>query len=406
MKKHLVLAAAVFAGTMAMSAQMQVVKDAERAQKSGEPAAKVAEMIAPAFTNPETAQLAQVYYIPGKASFSEFDKLYGSKSLGLLKEGQDKQMADDLLRGYDFYMKALPLDETVDAKGKKKTKYTKEIINTIAGHANDFNDAALIYWEGKDYAGAYDSWNIFLGLQSDPLFEGKIKTIPDTIIGEIYFNQALAAWQADQLENALKSFANAESKGYSKKPLYDYALAVATGLKNEDAIFDWATKGNALYGKEDPNYLGNMINVYLQRKDYDKALSTIDEAIATDPNNAQYYLVKGILFDNMDKLDDAKAMFEKAVSLDANNVAALTQLGASICRQAYALSDTAPTSINESQAFFEAKIRPLFIEASQYLEKAWQLDNDNQDALRYLDNIYYNLNDDAKQQEIKARMLQ
>lgn len=406
MKKHLVLAAAIFAGTMAMSAQMQVVKDAERAQKSGEPAAKVAEIITPAFTNPETAQLAQVYYIPGKAAFSEYDKLFGLKQLGQLKDGQAKQMADDLLSGYGFYMKALPLDETVDAKGKKKTKYTKDIINTIAGHANDYNDAALIYWEAKDFAGAYNAWDIFLGMHANEPFKDKVKAVADTVIGEIYFNQALAAWQADQLENALNAFANAESKGYSKKPLYDYALAVATTLKNDDQIFNWAQKGQALYGKEDTNYLGNIINVYLQRKDFDKAFSMIDEAIATDPTNAQYYLVKGILYDNMEKKADAKAMFKKTIEIDPENVAGLTQYGASICQEAYDLSDKGPTTAAESQAYFEANIRPLFLQAAEVLEKAWQLDNNNMDALRYLDNIYYNLNDNAKQEEIKARMLQ
>lgn len=405
MKKNLLLAAAVIMGSMAAQAQLQVVKDAERAQKGGESAAKVAEMIAPAFTNPETAQLAQTYYIPGKASFAEFDKLYGLKTLGQLKEGQDKIMADDLLRGYDFYMKALPLDETVDAKGKVKTKYTKEIVNTVAGHSNDYNEAALTYWEAKDFEGAYNAWNVFLTIQETEPFKDKVKAQADTVIGEIYFNQALAAWQADQLQNALDAFAKAESKGYNKKSLYDYALAVSAGLKNEDAILEWAGKGNAIYGKEDPNFLGNMINVYLQRKEFDKALSMIDEAIATDPTNAQYYLVKGILFDNMDRNDDAKAMFEKAVQLDENNVAALTQLGAAICREAYNLSDHAPTNPAESQAYFDSTIRPVYLKAAEYFEKAWQLDNDNMDALRYLDNIYYNLNDGEKQKEIKARML-
>lgn len=405
MKKHLVLILAMAAGSVAVQAQLNVVKEAERAQKSGESAAKVAEMITPAFTDPETAQLAQVYYIPGKAAFSEYDKLYGIKSLGQLKDGQDKQMADDLISGYEFYMKALPLDKTVDAKGKEKTKYTKEIVNTISGHSSDYNDAAIVYWEAKDFDGAYKAWEVFLSLQENEPFKEKVKALNDTVIGEIYFNQALAAWQADKLENALKSFTKAEAKGYNKKPLYDYALAVSAGLKNDDAVFEWASKGNALYGKEDPNYLGNMINVYLQKKEYDKALSMIDEAIANDPSNAQYYLVKGILYDNMDRADDSKAMFEKAVELNPENVAALTQLGAAICREAYTLSDSAPTTPAESQAFFDAKIRPLFLQAADYLEKAWQLDNDNMDALRYLDNIYYNLNDAEKQKEIKNRML-
>ncbi|MFG6385554.1 MAG: hypothetical protein K1V80_03650 [Muribaculaceae bacterium] len=406
MKKHLVLAAAAFfAGSMAMSAQMQVLKDAERAQKGGEAPAKVVEIITPAFTNSETANLAQTYYIPGKAMFGEFDKLFGLKSLGRLGDGDAKKMADDLMQGYDFYMKALPLDTVVDAKGKVKTKYSKDIINTIAGHVSDYNDAAITYWDVKDYKGAYNAWKVFLDIYEVEPFKSKNTPLQDTVLAEVYFNQALAAWQADSLRNALNSFEKAHAKGYNKKTLYDYALSVSTGLKDNDAMFKWAQLGNEIYGKEDPNYLGYMINVYLQQKEYDKAFTTIDAAIASDPNNSQYYFVKGVLYDNMDKKADAKAMFAKAIELNDSNVQALTQYGAALCQEAYALSDQAPTSAAESQAYFDQKIKPLFEEAATYLEKAWQLDNENMDALRYLENIYYNLRDEQKQNEIKQRML-
>lgn len=407
MKKHLVIAAAAFfAGSMALSAQMQVLKDAERAQKGGEAPAKVVEIITPAFTNPETATLAQTYYIPGKAMFGEYDKLYGMKQLGKLGDGDAKKMATDLLQGYAFYVKALPFDTVVDAKGKVKTKYSKEIINTIAGHASDYNETALTFWDLKDYKGAYDAWEIFLTLNQEEPYKSKVNNLPaDTTIAEIYFNQALAAWQADSLRNALNSFENALNKGYRKKQVYDYALGVATGLKDDDAMFTWAQRGNEAYGKEDSNYLGYMINSYLQKKEFDKAFTTIDAAIAADPNNSQYYFVKGVLYDNMDKKADAKAMFGKAIELDDKNVQALTQYGAALCQEAYTLSDQAPTNPEESQAYFDEKIKPLFLDAATYLEKAWQLDNENMDALRYLDNIYYNLRDEQKQNEIKQRML-
>ena len=405
MNKHLVLAlGALFAGSMALNAQMSVLKDAERAAKSESPAT-VVEMITPAFTNPETAQLAQTYFIPGKAMFEEYNKLFGYKQLGKLGEGDAKKMADDLLQGYGFFMKALPLDSVADAKGKIKTKYSKDIINTLTGHGSDFNDAALTYWDLRDYNGAYNAWNVYLGMYENEPFKSKMPAMADTVIGEIYFNQALAAWQADSLRNALKSFGNAARHGYDKKQLFDYAMAVANGLKDQDAVFEWAQKGNALYGKEDPNYLGNIVNTYLQKKDFDNAFKTIDQAIAADPNNAQYYFIKGILYDNQDKKAEAKDMFKKAISIDDKNVQALTQYGAALCQEAYTLSDQAPTTAAESQAYFNEKIVPLFQEAAGYLEKAWELDNENMDALRYLDNIYYNLQDEAKQKEIKARML-
>ena len=224
----------------------------------------------------------------------------------------------------------------------------------------------------------------------------------DTTLAEIRFNQALAAWQADKLAEALDAFTMSKNMGYNKKQLYDYAIAVATNLHKDDAVYEWAQEAQPLYGKEDPNYLGFIINHYLQAQDYDKAFSMIDEAIANSPDNAQYYVVKGILYDNQDK--KAEAMFKKAIEIDENNAMAQMQYGRALCEEAYKLSDAAPTSPAESEAYYNEKIVPLFKEAADYLEKAWNIDNNNTDALRYLENVYYNLHDDAMLKDVESRM--
>ena len=157
MKKHLALAAAVLLGSIALPAQMQTVKDAERAMKNGAAPEEVMNIIAPAFQDPETAQLAQTYFIPGKAFFQSYDQLLGLKQFNKLPEGGTVAMAQYLLAGYGLFNEALPLDSVPDAKGKIKTKYSKEIINTIAGHFTDYNQAALDLWEARDFNGAYEA---------------------------------------------------------------------------------------------------------------------------------------------------------------------------------------------------------------------------------------------------------
>jgi len=401
MKKQLLMAAAAaIAGASALSAQTQLLKQAE---KSGGSPAEVVKIITPAFSDPETSKMSQTYMIPGKAYFDEYDKLFGMKSLGKATDADNKKMSDDLLEGYNYFMKALAVDTVVDAKGKVKTKNSNKIISTLSGHSNDYNIAALTYWELKEYDNAYKAWDVFLGMHEDPRFQGKIMAQNDTILGEIYFNQALAAWQANQLDNALGSFTKAERKGYAKKQLYDYAMSVAVNKKDNEAVIKWASAGHEKFPDE-PNYLGNIINIYLQNKEFDKAFNTIDQAMANDPNNAQYYVIKGILYDNQEKKAEAKDMFAKAAQLDPQSAQANSLLGYAICQEAYKLSDEAPTSAAEYQAYFDGKIKPLFIEAAEYLEKAYNLDPENSsEALRYLENIYYNLHDEAKQEDVKRR---
>lgn len=403
MKKLSVLAASILMGALAMPAQVQVLKDAERAQKDGKSPQEIVTVITPAMSDPETAVMAQTYVIPGKAFFANYDELFALKQFNKLPEDGNARMVDDLLQGYAFMMKALPLDTVTDAKGKVKTKYSKEIVNTLQGHHADYNNGAIAAWELKDYPKAYDCWETYFRIIENPTL--RPKNVPaDTTLAELRFNQALAAWQADSLTQALKAFDKAKALGYNKKGIYDYAIAVASSLKDDNAVFAWASEAEPLYGNEDANYLGFMINHYLQTKDFDKAFSMIDEAIAKNPGNAQYYVVKGILYDNQDNKAEAKNMFKKALEVDQYNAMALMQYGRALCEEAYKLSDTAPTSPAESEKFYNEQIVPLFREAAEYLENAWNIDNNNTDALRYLENVYYNLHDDAKLNDVQQRL--
>ncbi|MDE6109571.1 MAG: hypothetical protein K2F72_04715, partial [Muribaculaceae bacterium] len=361
---------------------------------------EVVAIVTPAFTDPETATLAQTWYIPGKAAYLQYDDLYGVKTLGKLPEGGEVLMGNLLIDGYGYFTKALPFDSLPNEKGKVKPKYSKEIHSTIAGHYTDYNNAAIAFWEAKDYGKAYEAWELFCTIPG----KFNVNAPADTTMGEIRYNQALAAWQNENYEAALASFLKAKDLGYTKKNLYDYAIAVASQAKNDDAVYNLAKEAQGLYGKEDPNYVGYMINRYLQNQQFDEAYTIIDEAIANDPDNAQYYVVKGILLSENGKKAEAKDFFKKAIALDAANSMALYQYGRALCEEAYALGDTAPTSPKESEIFFEEKIKPLFLEAADYLERAYDEDNNNTDALRYLENAYYNLRDEQKLQDVQNRL--
>ncbi len=404
MKKITILALGL-AVCASAGAQTSVLKEAEQAMKGGKDAAAVMTIITPAFTNPETAQLAQTYYIPGKASFKDYDNLLGLKQFGKTKDGDDVKMGKLLIQGYDMYVKALPLDSVPNEKGKVKPKYSKDIVSTIAGHFTDFTNAGADLYNAKDYDGAYRAWGIFNEIPQNPSFREKLTSVPaDTILGEIAFNQALAAWQGNHLEDALKAFLFAKSKGYSKKQLYDYAIAVADGAKNSEALLALSEEAFGLYGDQDPMYLGQMVNYYLQNKNFDKAFEIINGAIAKDPNNAQYYNIQGVLYENVDKRPEAIAAYKKATELDPEKANALYNYGRQLCESAYALNDAAPTSQREYEAYKAEKIVPLFQQAVDILEKAYTVNPDNTDVLKYLENVYYNLGDEAKLNDVRKRM--
>lgn len=405
MKKVSIIGLCLLTATAA-TAQKTVVKEAEKAMKSGQPFTEVVKIITPAYSNAETEKSAEAYYIPGKAGFKQYDDVLGKKQVGIIKADDPKvaEAANALLGGYEYFMKALPLDSLPDEKGKVKTKYSKDILSTIQGHQSDFNLAAVDFWSAKEYDKAYKSWGIFLDFKGNALFP-KAQQYPDTVLADIAFNQALAAWQASQFDNALASFRNAVKLGYDKKPLYEYAIAVATNAKNNEALIEFAQAGNEKFGHEDSQFVNHIINYYLQTEKYAEACAFLDKAIAADPNNAQYYALEGIIFDN--QKDRAKAMecYQKSIDLDANNSIGLFYMGRANAAQAGEMSDN--YNGNNYDNYKATEIDPLYRKAAELLEKAYNLDKNNRSQiLQVLEICYYNLNDSEGLKTVEQRKLE
>ncbi len=389
----------------AASAQNNLVKEVERTIKSGGVNyADARAQIAPALTNEESKNNAFTWYIAGKLEFACYDDLYGKKAIGQPVDG--KEIGNALINGYKMYMQALPLDTVVNEKGKVKTKHSKDIVKTIAGHYGDFDNAARFLWEAQDFKGAYTAWDIYLTLPQHKAFAKELALSPDSIMGELAYNQALAAWQADCLDSALIAFDRARAFGYNKKQLYDYAISVAVQKGKNDVVYDYAAEGHKLYGKEDSKFISLVINGYIESKDYAKAQATIEEALALDPTNGELYDVMGIIYESQKNDEKAVECYKKAIELNPTFARAQYNLGRKICEKAYAVSDGAKDATQaEYLKLREEQIDPLFREAASHLEEAYKLDENQRDALRYLRNIYYNLNDEENLKRIELLQL-
>ncbi len=386
-------------------AQETVLKDAEKLVKKGADYKEVLNAVTPAMSNPETKDNALTYFLPGQAGYNQYDNLFQMQALGQLDEAGQVVMAEALLGGYENMMKALPLDSVVDAKGKMKTKYSKDIVKTVGGHYNDYLNAGISLWGAQNYKGAYEVWDVYTKLPYNETFVKAIPVLPaDSTISEICYNKGLAAWQMDDPKLALQSFIEAKDKGYDKKTIYDYAIAVATQAGDDDAVTALAYEAQAKYGDEDPNYMGYIINGYITKKEYTKAVDAIDQAIAQDPTNAQYHVIKGILFEQDEIGKDPQPEYEKAVELDSHNAQALYNLGRMYYNKAQNIYNDAP---NDNAAFnkvFNEEFKPVMLQAVDLFERSYAINEDNTDALKLLEQAYYLLNDDANLNATKARL--
>ena len=195
MKKASFVALCLCAG-MAASAQNSLVKDAQKSFKAGSNYAEWIKTLEPAFSNAESKDQAFTYFVPAKAGYENFDYLFT-----LLRAGQDvdvPNMGNSILSGYEYALKALPLDSVADKKGKIKTKHSKDLIKMVASHYNDYDYAARYLYNSKKWAEAYKAWEIYFAVPEDARFAKDVTVSPDSILAE---NAYLMGYVASQMED-------------------------------------------------------------------------------------------------------------------------------------------------------------------------------------------------------------
>lgn len=393
-------------------AQENVLKEAERGLRVEVPDhAKIASMLEGALTDPSTAENVKTWYLAGKNAFQTWQTGWEQLQIG---GNPDKvNMSNAIIKGFDYYTKALPMDTVVDAKGKVKTKYSKEIVKTLGDSPNNFYDAGVFLYEANDLKNAYRAWEIFTQLPTMTAQLGKsTPAMPaDTIMATTYFNMGIFALQADMKPEAMKSFLQAARLGQGETA-YNNALAMAQELQDMQAMEEIANEAFAKYGSQ--NFIGALVNVYVKNGEYEKALEMINKAIAANPESSVLYNVKGVLVENRTNdenisKEDAEAanaealeLYGKAVQLDPDNAEARYNYGRVIANKAYKTSDDAyQLSTAEFNKLKTDTIDPLFKQAAEQLEQAIKLNPEgNRQAFTILKNIYYNLGDEENMKRI------
>lgn len=405
--KRITLMALALGIAACATAQQNVVKDAQRAVKEGKNLNEVINILTPALSNPETAGSSDTWMIPGKAAYDRFDKLIANKQLHMFKNAQDTIDQNMLLvPAYEYYMKALAVDTVIDKKGKPKAKNSKKILDTFAGHFNDYYTAGAELYNYQKYDDAYKAFDIMIKMAQMPQLKKDLAKNPmaqDSILCGVAFNQGLAAWQVERLDDAISSFLKAIELGYDKKSVFDYGMSVAQAAGKNDTLFMFAQKALPIYGKEDSQYIRQIINHYITAKEFDKAFQAINTAIEQDPTNSQFYVVKGIISEYSGDFDAATESYKKAFAINQEDGDAAYNYGRSLYEKASRLSDAAPTTQAEYAVYLNEKIKPLINEAIPLLETAYQLNPDNKDILSYLEQAYYVLGDNKMYEDVQKR---
>ncbi|HET8701992.1 MAG TPA: type IV pilus biogenesis/stability protein PilW, partial [Nitrococcus sp.] len=72
---------------------------------------------------------------------------------------------------------------------------------------------------------------------------------------------------------------------------------------------------------------------YLEKGDLQQAVRKLEKALAQDPSNADAHMTLGVVYEQLDKIDQARENYWRAVQLQPKNPEALNNYGRFLCQQ-------------------------------------------------------------------------
>ena len=286
--------------------------------------------------------------------------------------GQGKEAAYDTLgfnkAVYDAINDAMLCNE----KGKVKPKFESNNANRLYGLRPNLINAGQAAGQQNNQAEALKFFGMYVESAVNPLFNSIDKSKnPDTYLGEVARVAGVYAFQAKNMDLANKYVDVAMKDTAAYKDALNLKLYIMQqGLKTKEDSVQYVNKLKDLYAKDTNNeqIFSNLVTMYGGLKmtaEQDKVLS---DKLAADPTNALAWALKGQIYMNSNKPEEAVDCFKKSVAKDGKNVIVLTYLG--FCLNAQAAKD----------GVSKADQQKLYKESEGYLEQARSLDPNREKA--------------------------
>lgn len=395
--KKLFLSILLIAGVSMIFAQKSNVSTADRLTQQDKPNFKGArESIKPALTDESTKNDPKTYYTAGMIGFKENEALL--TEMYLQKDINQKKKGEAIIESYNYFIKANELDMLPNKRGKIRPKYTRRIKENLKTYYTDqlnlINYGAVLF-DGKEYDKAFEVFQIFLSIPKLPLMKNEIPTNDSTYHMIQYFS-GLAATNSKKHKEAIKIYEDLKNVNYENKNVYQLLTEEYKNAKDTVKYMSTLKEGFDKF-KDDPWFLQNIINHYINTEQIEQASNYLNAAIEQAPNIPEYYYVKGNIEDRLGNTEEARKAFDKAVELKPDYAEGYFGIGRLIYNQAVEMLKAADT-IKDNKTYNQEveKANLVFKQSKPFLEKAVELNPNDNDFKQTLKMLYYRLGENEK----------
>jgi tetratricopeptide (TPR) repeat protein len=316
---------------------------------------------------------------------------YGNIYLSIQLTEDEKYKAldpDALEKAYDGYQKALKLDADKE--------YTNDINDRILVCAEQFYNKGVNKYNEEKYAEAVKSFDKSAGINSSI---GKIDSLAT-------FNAALCAELSGAPKDAKTKYIQLIEWNYNQPAIYSSLSEILKAEGDTATALSYLQMGRKKY-PENFNLIIGETNIYLAAGEKDKALELLKLALTQDDKNPTIFFAVGTNYDQMGNFEEAEKAYLQAISLKADYFDANYNLGALYVNKAIEIMDKANAlPLNEEKQYvaLKADADALLVKSLPYLERADELQPNDQYTMRTLKDIYTRLSMVDKLKSINEKL--
>ncbi len=403
MKKLILSLFLVISFTFSYAQKSNVSKAKNKALMDNPDLPGAREAIKLALNDSTTKNLAETWYVAGLIGYSENDAAYKKALLNQRFDTIAKGNA--ILESFDYFKNALKLDQLPDAKGKVKPKFSKEIKSKLTEYYKIQQNLVAFgayLFEKKKYEATVKAFDAFLEIPKLPVMNNEIKL--DSTYNMITYYAAVAASNAKMHDKSIAYYESLKDKNYETKAVYQLLYEEYNNQK--DSVNSLKTlKAGAEKFPNDAWFLQNIINYYIFSKKTNDALVYLNNAIAREPNSAQYRYVKGNLDESVGNYDEALGAFNKAIELDPKMADAYAGKGRLFYNKAVKMAEEA-NKIKDVKLYKAemAKVDEEFKQSIPFFKKAAEVNPKEVEFKKTLKTLYYRLKMDAEFEAINKEI--